>query len=69
MDHRRCDALLRCIGQLFGSLPSLLVFLLSMRDDVHQVLVVQVSGYIWREGCPHLLHLDRGEQNTSRRKM
>lgn len=35
----------------------LLVLLLSVGNDVHQVLVVQVSCHIWREGGEHLLHL------------
>lgn len=36
---------------------SLLVLFLSVSNDVHQVLVVQVPCYIWGEGSEHLLHL------------
>lgn len=35
----------------------LLVLLLSVSDDVNQVLVVQVARHIWGEGGEHLLHL------------
>merc|ERR1719402_499739 len=34
-----------------------LVLLLSMRNDVDQVLVVQISSNIWRKSCKHLFHL------------
>ena len=35
-----------------------LVLLLAMGDDMNQVFVVQVPGYIWGEGGEHLLHLN-----------
>lgn len=34
-----------------------LVFLFAVRNDVDQVLVIQVSSYIWWECCEHLFHL------------
>lgn len=36
---------------------SLLLFLLSVCDDVADVLVVYVAGNIWGEGGPHVLNL------------
>lgn len=34
---------------------------LSVRDDVANVLVVHIASYIWRESVPHVLDL-RGEE-------
>lgn len=40
----------------------LLVFFLSVGNDVNQVLVVQVPCHIWGEGYEHLLHLTNKKQ-------
>lgn len=40
-----------------------LILLFPVCDDVHQVLVIEVSCYIWREGCKHLLHLSGQSTN------
>lgn len=47
---------------------SLLVFFLSVSDDMNQVLVVQVSGHIWGEGSEHLLHLSSHEKTDFNNK-
>ena len=49
-----------------GSLFLLLV--LSVGDDVADVLVVDVAGHIWGEGGPKVGHLER-ERNTVRSKI
>lgn len=35
---------------------------LSVCDDVANVLVVNVASYIWREGVPHVLDLKEAER-------
>lgn len=44
---------------VWGGFPGLLVLLLSMRDDVTQVLVIQVTARIWWESRKHLLDLGK----------
>ena len=40
---------------------SLLLLLLSVCDDIADVLVVYIAGNIWGEGGPHVLNLLRGK--------
>lgn len=44
-----------CLSRLLAF--SLLLLLLSVCDDVADVLVVYVAGHIWGEGGPHVLNL------------
>lgn len=46
-------------SECVGGFPGLLVLLLSMRDDVTQVLVIQVTARIWWESRKHLLDLGK----------
>lgn len=47
-----------------AGIPGLLVLLLTVCDDIAQVLVVQVTTHIWRESRKHLLDLEK-EQGVS----
>lgn len=38
-------------------IPCPLILLLSMCDDVNEILIIQVAGHIWRESCKHLVYL------------
>ncbi len=38
------------------------LFLLSMCDDIADVLVVYVASHIWREGSPKIFHLVENNQ-------
>lgn len=38
------------------------LFLLSMCDDIADVLVVYVASHIWREGSPKIFHLEENNQ-------
>jgi len=42
----------------------LLLLLLSVCDDVADVLVVNIASHIWGEGGPQVLHLKEEEQRT-----
>lgn len=54
-------------GRLFSFLlsVSLLLLLLSVCDDVADLLVVYVAGHIWGEGSPQVLHLRGGEGGSA----
>ena len=47
----------------------LLLLLLSVCDDVADVLVVHIASHIWGEGSPQVLHLEGGETARESRQL